>query len=172
MRASRTLTPCSPGNSTRSCTTQNFRSSRARGGGCTIWCRTARPAPCSNCGCSTSLSKISSEIWNGRPNSTRARSLKRSMRKNTVPLAGHRFSALIGDYEFGRHPQDMALLEKSLTSPPRPMPRSLPRPARLCLTWTVLPSWACHATWPRSSTRWSMPSGSPSESRKTRATWD
>src|SRR5215831_18135279 len=28
------------------------------------------------------------------------------------PFGGHPFGALIGDYEFGRHPQDVALLEK------------------------------------------------------------
>ena len=46
------------------------------------------------------------------PSSTRAPCSRRSTRRSSAPSAAHPFGALVGDYEFSRHPQDIALLEK------------------------------------------------------------
>ena len=48
----------------------------------------------------------------GRRNSTRARCSRRSTKKSTACSADAPFGALVGDYEFGKHPEDMELLEQ------------------------------------------------------------
>ena len=53
-----------------------------------------------------------SKISNGHLNSISPRCSRKSTKKNTARSAARRIGALIGDYEFGNHPQDMALLEK------------------------------------------------------------
>ena len=47
-----------------------------------------------------------------RRNSTRARCSRKSTRKSMASSAARRSAALVGDYEFGKHPEDMELLEK------------------------------------------------------------
>ena len=69
-------------------------------------------------------------------------------------FGGEPFGVLVGDYEFSRHPQDMALLEKISQRGgrgARPVRRG--GRARSCSTWTTSPSWPARATWPRSSRR-------------------
>ncbi len=66
-------------------------------------------------------------------------------------FGGHPFSLLIGDYEFGRHPQDMALLEKISDVAAAAHAPFIAAAAPRCSTWTASPSSATRATWRRSS---------------------
>ena len=56
-------------------------------------------------------------------------------------LGGHPFGMMIGDYEFGKHPQDIEFLRRDGRSLcRRRTPRSSPRPAPTCSAWTAIPS--------------------------------
>ena len=86
-------------------------------------------------------------------------------------LGGQPYGMLVGDYEFGRTPEDISLLEDDLRRGRRGA-RAVRRRrrARRCSASTASPSWPTRATWPRSSTASSTPPGSRSASRKTRGT--
>ena len=75
-------------------------------------------------------------------------------------FGGAPFGALIGDYEFGKHPEDIELLEKiSQVAAAAHAPFLSAAATRSCSTWTASPSWTRRATWPRSSTPPNTPSG-------------
>ena len=58
--------------------------------------------------------KICCGICSARRNSIRARCSRRSTKKSSASSAAHPFGALVGDYEFGKGPEDIELLEKDL----------------------------------------------------------
>ena len=72
----------------------------------------ARPAPPRRSRCSTSPSASCSRTWRRRSSSTRARSSRRSTRYEFGTPGGEPYGALIGDYEFTNHPDDIDLLAK------------------------------------------------------------
>jgi type VI secretion system protein ImpC len=110
-----------------------------------------------------------------RPSSsTRARSVKKLYENEFGTAGGEPYGALIGDYEFTNHPDDIELLRTCRTSPPAPSPRSSRPPAPQMFGFNELgPSSASRATSPRSSRRRSTPSGARSAKARTRAssTW-
>ena len=86
-------------------------------------------------------------------------------------FGGAPFAALIGDYEFGKGPQDMELLEKfsevaAAAHAPFLQPHHL-----ISSTWMTLPTWMLPGILARSSIPPNTPSGSHSARVKTRATW-
>ena len=95
----------------------------------------------SRCACSTSPRRSCSTTWRRPPSSTRARCSRRSTRRSTAPSAATRSALLVGDYEFGRHPQDMALLEKiSNVAAAAHAPFIAGGQPASCSTWTASPS--------------------------------
>lgn len=50
-------------------------------------------------------------------------------------FGGNPYSVLVGDFEFGRHPQDVALLEKLSQVAAARMRRLSPLPVLVCLIW-------------------------------------
>jgi type VI secretion system protein ImpC len=86
-------------------------------------------------------------------------------------FGGHPFGALIGDYEFGKGPEDMELLEKVSQVAAAAHAPFITAATKTCSTSTASANSARRAIWPRSSTPPSTPSGRASAIRRTRATW-
>jgi type VI secretion system ImpC/EvpB family protein len=82
-------------------------------------------------------------------------------------FGGASYGALIGDYEFGNHPQDIALLEKMSQVAAAAHAPFISAADPACSTWTVLPTWAIPATCPRFFKAWNTPNGGHSGIRKT-----
>ena len=87
-------------------------------------------------------------------------------------FGGAPFGALVGDYEFGKHPEDIELLEKDL---PRGGGGACSVPggggARICSTCRASRPSMRRATWRRSSTPPNTPSGRASASPRIPVTW-
>ena len=84
-------------------------------------------------------------------------------------FGGAPFGALIGDYEFGRAPQDVAMLEKiSNVAAAAHAPFFAAADPRSSIS-TPLPTSACRATSPKSSIPSNTPSTNRSATPRTRA---
>ena len=59
---------------------------------------------------------------------------------------GKPFGCLIGDYEFGKHPQDFLLLEKMSNVAAAAFAPFMAAAGRRCSAWTATPSCSSHAT--------------------------
>jgi type VI secretion system protein ImpC len=87
-------------------------------------------------------------------------------------FGGAPFGALIGDYEFGKHPEDIELLEKiSQVASAAHAPFCTAASPDLFNLPKATPAWMRRAIWPRSSTPPSTPSGRASARARIRATW-
>ena len=76
-------------------------------------------------------------------------------------FGGAPFASLIGDYEFGKGPEDMELLERiAQTASSAHAPFLSPPPARNSSTWKAMRNWMRRAICPRYSIPPSTPSGS------------
>ena len=77
-------------------------------------------------------------------------------------FGGAPFGALIGDYEFGKHPEDMALLEGISHVAAQAHAPFVSAAAPDLFNLEASPSWMRRAIWRRSSTARNTPSGSHS----------
>ena len=144
---------CSRRSSTRSCTTPTSRSWKARWRGPALPRRPERdrarpqdPRP------ERHEEGSARRTWSGPPSSTRARCSRRSTRKSTAPSAARRSACWSGDYEFGRHPQDIALLKMiSNVAAAAHAPFVAGRQPELFELGQLHRAVATRATWPRSS---------------------
>ena len=84
---------------------------------------------------------------------------------------GEPYGALIGDYEFKNHPEDIDLLGKMSNVAAAAFARSSRPPVRSCSDSTVGQNSPSRATWRRSSTRSNTPSGSRSATAKIRGSY-
>ena len=85
-------------------------------------------------------------------------------------FGGDPYGALIGDYDFNNHPQDISLLERISNVAASAHAPFISAAAPTCSASRASPSWAARATSPRSSTPSNTRSGSRSANRKTPAT--
>ena len=87
-------------------------------------------------------------------------------------FGGEPFGALVGDYEFSKHPEDLELLEKvSQVAAAAHAPFLSAAIVRICSTWKASPTWMRPVISARSSTAPSTPSGKASARAKTRSMW-
>ena len=86
--------------------------------------------------CSTRAATSCRRISRRRSSSTRASLFKKIYEEEYGTFGGHPFSVLIGDFEFGRHPQDIGLLEKiSNVAAAAHAPFICGREPAACSTW-------------------------------------
>ena len=88
------------------------RSSKEPGAASSTSLTRAKPTTCSRSRCSTSPRSDLLRTCSVRPSSTRAPCSRKSTKKSSASSAARPFAALVGDYEFGRGPEDIELLER------------------------------------------------------------
>ena len=86
-------------------------------------------------------------------------------------FGGEPFGALIGDYEFGKHPEDLELLDKVSQVAAAAHAPFLTAAAPELMSLDSYTNWAPRATWPRYSTPLNTRSGRVSGRVRIRATW-
>ena len=87
-------------------------------------------------------------------------------------FGGSPFAALIGDYEFSRHPEDVELLERVAQVAASAHAPFLSAASPEMFNWRAIRVWTRRAIWRRYSTRPSTRSGKASGRAKIRATRD
>ena len=99
-------------------------------------------------------------IWTRRSSSTRARSSRSSTRTSSASPGGEPYGALIGDYEFTNHPEDIELLSQMSNVAAAAFCPFISAAAPKLFGFDRLDaSCPSRATWRRSSTRSNTPSG-------------
>ena len=114
--------------STRSCTTRRSRSWKPPGAACSTWWTRPRPARMLKIKVFNARRRTCCATCSAPPSSTRARMFKKVYEEEFGIFGGAPFGALIGDYEFGKHPRTWNCWRRSRTWP-RPRTRRSSRAA-------------------------------------------